>query len=371
MSASISDKQSLQKTAVIDCDIHHSMERIEDLFPYLPRVYRDQIGAWGPQLPEFGMLDGAGLRGFRHDSFPQNNKPPGSDLSIMRDQLLDAYDIDYGILTGQFFKHYASYHIEYSAALCSAHNDWTVEHWLDKDDRLRGSILVPIHDSKLAVKEIERMAKDKRMVQVITVGGSRYPYGQRVFHPIYEKCVEYNLPFAIHSGLEGAGFLGTATGVGYPSHYLEYKTIGAGAFIAHLASFIFEGVFEIFSALKVGFLEAGIHWVAPALWQFDNDWKCLRNQTPWVKKPPSEYYKSNVFVGQQPLEQSPDKNAMLQSLKWMNAKENLVFCSNYPRWDFESPIEVLAAELDAGLRENILFANASEIYHLPRRKESD
>jgi len=29
--------------ALIDCDVHQSIKRSEDLFPYLPRVYREQV----------------------------------------------------------------------------------------------------------------------------------------------------------------------------------------------------------------------------------------------------------------------------------------------------------------------------------------
>lgn len=35
---------------IIDCDIHHTFQDIKQLFPYLPRKYRERIELWGPSL---------------------------------------------------------------------------------------------------------------------------------------------------------------------------------------------------------------------------------------------------------------------------------------------------------------------------------
>ena len=45
-----------------------------------------------------------------------------------------------------------------SAALCRAINNWLVAEWLDRDPRLRASIVVPVHSPDLAAEEIERCA---------------------------------------------------------------------------------------------------------------------------------------------------------------------------------------------------------------------
>ncbi|MFM1653277.1 amidohydrolase family protein [Brevibacillus sp. B_LB10_24] len=365
MATELSVQRKKTKTAIIDCDIHHNIAGLKDLYPYLSKKYRDQIDHWGDQLPLLPFLKGGGVKGRRNDSFPENGRPAAGDLDFLQKQLLDEYNIRYGILTGQHYRIYASQQVEYAEALCAAHNDWTIDQWLDKCDKLRASIFVPIQDPLLAAKEIDRMAKDKRMVQVITVSGARMPYGQRFYYPIYEKCVEYNLPFAIHVGYEGDGIFGTPTSVGYPSHYAEWKALRPPSFMAHLASFIYEGVFERFPTLKVGLIEGGFYWVAPFLWKMDHDWKSLHTQVPWLKKPPSEYYKSNVFIGSQPVQETPEKEIFVQHMEWLNAKDNLVFCSDYPHWDFDSPTHAFPAKLDPELRNNIFYNNASKLYKLP------
>ena len=77
----------------------------------------------------------------RADAFPPNGRPPGGDLPFLREQLLDAWGIDYGILNclhgggGQL-------NARWGAAQCQAVNDWQVAEWLDPEPRLRASIVV-------------------------------------------------------------------------------------------------------------------------------------------------------------------------------------------------------------------------------------
>ena len=61
----------------------------------------------------------------------------------------------------------ALFNEDMAAALCAAVNDWTAKELLDRDPRLRGSILLPMQNPDLAVAEIERLAGDRRFVQVL------------------------------------------------------------------------------------------------------------------------------------------------------------------------------------------------------------
>ena len=63
-------------------------------------------------------------------------------------------------------------------AFCRALNDWLVKEWLDKDARLRGSIVIPVQSVEKSVAEIERCAEDKRFVQVLMLVMGDMPLGQ-------------------------------------------------------------------------------------------------------------------------------------------------------------------------------------------------
>ena len=66
------------------------------------------------------------------------------------------------------------------AALCAATNDWVARELLDREPRLRASILVPPHNVELALKEIERVANDRRFVQVLLFAMGDMLLGRRL-----------------------------------------------------------------------------------------------------------------------------------------------------------------------------------------------
>ena len=84
--------------------------------------------------------------------------------------------------------------------MCRAINDWLAAEWLSKDDRLRASIVVPMHSPELAAKEIERVAADPRFVQVLVWEMSELPLGRRIHWPIYRVAERLDLPIGIHAG---------------------------------------------------------------------------------------------------------------------------------------------------------------------------
>ena len=55
---------------------------------------------------------------------------------------------------------------EYATALARAYNEWQITEWLDRDDRLRGSVHVAAQDPRSAADEIDRVAAHPQIVQV-------------------------------------------------------------------------------------------------------------------------------------------------------------------------------------------------------------
>jgi predicted TIM-barrel fold metal-dependent hydrolase len=353
------------KRSIIDCDIHN-FTGLSVVKEYLPRHYRELIDTYGAALPG-GMHFNGGVGGRMVDSFPPAGGPAGSDLAYMQEHHLDPHNVEYGILTGEGPGMHGTMNYDYAAALSTAANDYVIDHWLSKDSRLKGSVFIPKQAPELAAKEIDRVGGRSDMAQVLVSNGSMFPYGNRYHYPIYEACVRHNLPFTIHVGGEGSGINGSPTGAGYVTHYIESRATRPQVMMAHLASFIFEGVFERFPTLKVVLQESGVFWIAPFLWRLDQDWKALRVQTPWVKKKPSEYFRSNVRVTTQPIETTPNRETFDNMMDSIFAKETMMFCSDYPHWDFDSPLKALP-KLDDELWDRVFYYNAAEIYGFPARK---
>ena len=124
----------------------------------------------------------------RRDAWPPAGGPPGSDLAFMQQQHLDPFHILKAILIPLFGNVASERNQDFARALATAHNDWQVAEWLDRDDRLRASLVVTQDDPAAAVKEIERCARDGRFVQVMLAPRSSEPLGRQRYWPIYEAA---------------------------------------------------------------------------------------------------------------------------------------------------------------------------------------
>jgi predicted TIM-barrel fold metal-dependent hydrolase len=349
-----------QQTAIIDCDVHHNFPNQEALFPYLPRHYVEYIKDFGSMMPGIGYTNMPGA-GARHDLLDGKDINPSTDPAVAVERHLQKYDLTLAVLTGGPYA--ASVHpdADYGAAYCRAFNDYTIDHWLTADPRLRASIHIASTDPQQAVAEIERLAPDKRFVQVMMPAGARMPFGNRFYHPIYAACERNGLPLCVHFGAEGAGVSAAPTPAGFPSYYLEMRMARPQIAMAHTTSLICEGVFEKFPNFKFLFIEHDVFWVPGLMWHMDADWKGIRDYTPWVKKLPSEYLRNNIRFGTQPLPNVPTKADRDTFLRWVWADEILVFASDYPHWDWDEPSTFLT-DIDPVLRHKMMYTTAHELY---------
>src|SRR5580658_1609075 len=90
--------------------------------------------------------------------WPPSGGPPGSDLEFMRTQHLDPNGVELGVLQTLFPHSNTQRNLEFSAAMCSAINDWQLAEWIEPEPRLRASLMVPHEDPDAAVAEIDRRA---------------------------------------------------------------------------------------------------------------------------------------------------------------------------------------------------------------------
>ncbi|WP_287100479.1 amidohydrolase family protein [Mesorhizobium sp.] len=359
---------SRKKITIVDTDVHHCYRTKSELFPYLSKFHAERFEEFG-----FGGIEmdphssSGGYHGTRVDFEAQENGElfgsNGDALSCGK-RLLDAYGIDVGILTGgpaQLASALAD--VDYGSAICRAFNDYSMEHWIAKDSRLRLNLAINSQDPLGAATEIDRLGSHPSVCGIMLSCGAPRPFGQRFYHPIYEACARNGLAVTMHFGSEGLGINPPPSSAGWPSYYIEMRMLRPQFYAVHLSSFIFEGVFEKFPALKVGMVESGFAWVPPLMWKMDLDWKGLRRLTPWVKRLPSEYLIDHVRFGTQPLDEPADPEAMKQIINWIDGSRTLMFASDFPHWDADDPTMTLSDQPEA-LRRRIFAENAIETYNL-------
>ena len=353
------------RITIADTDIHHAIRSNSDLLPYLSAVNRERLTRFGGTGAAFHWFNNGGVEGHRTD-LPESglNGAAVCDVACLVRDHLDRYGVDYGLLTGLSVYGASVWpDVDYGSALCSAFNDYTLEHWLAKDSRLRFAMAICTQDPAGAVKEIERLGSHPQIVGVLMPTGAPRPFGNRFYDPIYAACEAHGLVPTLHLGTEGLATVGAPTAAGWPSYYVESRLARPGVYQAHLASFIFQGTFEKFTRLRVAFLECGIGWLPSFLWQMDSDWKAVRYQTPWVKKLPSEYVQEHVRFNSQPLVESPSPAVLDQMLEWIYADRTLMFGSDFPHFDFDEPTQTFK-NIDEGLRRRIFHHNAAAIFNL-------
>ena len=238
-----SSVEPARAVSLVDCDIH-PMIPYPELNARLPTRWRRHLERYGRRTPivtEF--YPRAANAGFRADSWPSDGLP-GSDLGLLRQQLLDEYGVDYGILNslGMTGVHEVP---ELAAELTRVLNDWMWE-WMTEEPRLLGAIVVPHEYPELAVREIERCAVDERWVQVLLPDSAEEPLGSLKYRPIFEAAAARGLPVAMHTA--GSAPHG---GTGWPSYYLEEHVGNAFQMQVQLTNMICEGLLDAMPDLRL------------------------------------------------------------------------------------------------------------------------
>ena len=323
---------SLLTTGPIDCDIHPALPSVKALLPYLDPYWREHILRRGLERDSFD------ISAYPVDA-PANGRadwrvpggPPGSQLEAVQAHALDGFGSKFAICN---VLHGAQMMMseDLSAALCRGINNWLAAEWLDRDPRLRASIVVPIHSGDLAAEEIERMAGDRRFVQVLLLAMAELPLGRRQNWPIYAAAEKHGLPIGIHAG---SSFRHPPSAGGWGSLYLEDYVSYAQGFAGALNSLLAEGVFQKFPDLKVVLIESGVTWLPASLWRVNKTWRGVRAEVPWLNRLPADIVRERVRLTVQPFDAPDDAAKVATIMEELGSEDMLLFSTDYPHWHFE------------------------------------
>jgi predicted TIM-barrel fold metal-dependent hydrolase len=341
-------------SSAIDCDVHNTVSSVEVLVPYLDSHWQEYVATSdfsGPYVTSEPPAAPTALR---------PGAAPATEIRHIRQAVLATDGIERAVLMCTY--PVDAIHDPYlAAAIAAAINDWQVEHWLEPEPRVVASIVVPTAHPELAAPEIDRVSPHPGFVQVMLPVRSAQPYGVLRYRPIFEAASRHGLAVALHAG----GTPGNPpTGTGWPSYYIEEYAGTADVFQTQLMSLIVEGVFDRFPNLKVVLAEAGFAWLPAFLWRLDKEWRGLRREIPWVRRPPSEYVHEHVRLTLQPLDCPVER--LPSVLGRLGFDELLLFSSDYPHRHLESTETILKALPDV-VMDPVLSGNARSLYALTNR----
>ena len=348
----------------IDCDLHPLMPSATALLPYLDEYLRDQLvnrhidrysfvlTSYPPYSPLSARPDWRQISGL-----------PAGDIDAIRRHALDPFGTRLAIcnvLHGAV----ALFNEDMAAALCAAVNDWTAKELLDREPRLRASILLPVHNPALALREIERLAPDRRFVQVLLLAMGEMLLGRRTYWPIYAAAEKHGLAIGIHAG---STYHHAPTPSGWPAHRVEDYVAQSAAFESQLLSFLTEGVFQKFPALKLVLIESGVTWLPTLLWRTNKTWRGVRPEVPWIDRPPAELLREHVRLTLQPLDvPRGDPQRFARVLDHVGSDRMLLFSTDYPHWHFDGE-DVLPDGLTDDTLRRFMIDNPLETY--PRLRD--
>jgi predicted TIM-barrel fold metal-dependent hydrolase len=364
-SATKPERAASSHLGFIDCDVHPFVKGPDEFDPFLSarwREHRHSIGgrsrgglsktsAYPRMSPGVGM---------RQDSWGEDGSFPGSDLGVMRRQLLDLFEVAYGLLAPLVGGGPGERNVDYGAAMATACNEWQLARFCDPEPRLKGAVQINIENEKAAIAEIEKRAGDRRFVQVNIPPRGLEPLGRRRYWPILQACAANGFPISLHLG----GTSGhPSTGGGAPSFYHEEHPSYVQSMQALVTSLVCEGVLEEIPNLKVVLVEGGFAWLPSLCWRLDKHWKYLRAEVPHLKRLPSEYVHESIWVTTQPIEEPERPQDMLSTIEWIGP-QRIMFSTDYPHWDQDDPRYAFKVALPDAWKDRIYRENARELYRL-------
>jgi len=341
---------------VIDCDVHPTVPGMKTLLPYLDAHWREAVARRG--IDDLNTISYPTINPltYRADWRDETGRAATSPEMLAR-QALDPFGTSIAICNCLWGAQ-AAFSEDLGAAMARAVNDWIAKEWLDRDPRLRASIMVPQQNPDRTVDEIERLAHDKRFVQVLLLVGGEQTLGRRYYWPIYAAAERHGLTIGIHAG---SMYRHQTTPIGWPSSYTEEYVNQATSFQSQLTSLITEGVFAKFPALTVVLMESGVSWLPAYFWRLTKFWKGLRSEVPWVSDPPGSIIRDRVRLTLQPFDAPPDDGGVMRLMEQIGSDEMLLFSTDYPHWQFEG-LAAMPAGIDPGPAKKIMADNPLRTY---------
>ena len=234
--------------------------------------------------------------------------------------------------------------------LCvKAYNDWMLDEWCaGTDGRLIPLIIIQLWDPVAAAAEVRRNAE--KGCRAITFSEIPPFLGLPSVHdkdhfwdPLFRACEETGTVINMHIGSSSKMPSTSPDAPAAVGSTLTYMNAAMS-----LTDWLMSGTFERFPDLTIAYSEGQIGWIpyvlerADKVWEDNRGWGGVADK---VKRPPSEYYYSNIFGC---FFDDPHGLANIDAV----GEDNITFETDYPHSDSTWPhTETVAQEIMKGLTQ--------------------
>ena len=365
---------NLDDYLIVDVDAHHfETQSWPEIIEYIPDpVIKDiagnfkvrgkvtpgiiQTSAWPPHQNVGGRI--------LHDpGLEENTDGEGvhPDVELAR-RALDSMGIDYQITFPTPLLGLGMHpELDVEIAVSRGYNRWLCEKVLGEDDRILTSIFLPFSDPEACEQMVEEFGETRGVVGFTVTSVRTKPVHHNSYMRLYSMLEERGMPLCFHAG----PFWGASEGMlrqvnrFVSAHALSFSWCN----MVHLANWVMNGLNERFPRLDVVWIESGIAWLAFMTQRFDNEYLMRSSEAPALKKLPSEYM-ADMYYTSQPMERT-NLELLEATFNAFNAKEHLLYASDWPHWDFDLPSTILDLPfLDDQAKRNILGLNAKRVFRV-------
>jgi predicted TIM-barrel fold metal-dependent hydrolase len=240
-----------------------------------------------------------------------------------------------------------------------AYNRWFCENILAEDDRIKGLLFLPFQRPEAALRTIREFADKPGVIGFLVTSVREKPVHDNEYMPVYAELQERGLPLAFHAGPTWDDVYMRAMNRFLSVHAISFVLCN----MVHLTNWIVNGIPERFPNLDVIWVESGLAWVPFMMQRLDNEYMMRQSDAPLLKRKPSEYMRE-MYYTTQPMERTDD-DLLAATFKAINAREQLLYSSDWPHWDFDLPSSITTIPfLDEEMKRNILGENARRLFKL-------
>ena len=289
--------------------------------------------------------------------------PFGSMNAKERIELLDQEHLDKAVLyptLGILWEAEVN-DVELSQAYCRAYNRWIADFCRDTGGRLVPIAHLSLGDPQAAQVELERAVKDGckgAFVAPFTI--THKPHGHPDHDPVFAMAEELDVPLAIHPTFEPRG-LNRARFEGMERMPL-LGVMACQILQQPLTTFFQFATFDRFPNLRLVVLESGASWLGFWMDRMDAVYEVALGRTTVMKRKPSEYVRSQLWISG-----DPDEQATARVIDYVG-RDRFFWASDFPHPDHGGKyLEALARmvePMNPAARRAVMGENVASCYKL-------
>jgi predicted TIM-barrel fold metal-dependent hydrolase len=366
-------ERDLARMLVVDVDAHHyeteSWAEITDYLedPVLQHLSRSSgmgrlNGSQSPLLPpQIGNQDIAGRLPRYPYRYLEKAEPGEQRDTVIVRRAMEMMGIDYQILFPTPMLALGMHPLpEVEVAVARAYARWITERVCAQQPAIKTMLYLPFNEPDACVRIVEEFGDAPGVVGFMVTAVRFRPVHHNSYMRLYRAIEERELPLGFH-----AGYTWSDRSMEQVNKFLSVHALGFCWFnMVHMTNWVINGMPERFPNLDVVWIESGLAWVPFLMQRLDHEYMLRSSEAPLLQKRPSEYIAGMYFTSQ-PMERTENLEPLRVTFEMINARERLMYSSDYPHWDFDVPSVIYDLPfLDDEARRGILGRNAQRLFKL-------